>query len=161
MGNIVGRLGCCSPLILDQNDYKRSLLRPGRIPEGSAPLEETKEKGTFERDETPRCREPFRIRGERQAGRGSIVQRVDSRRSSTRFPYRANENFTIGSDSRFPVSVWSMHAAQTNYLLLTRSVESRSFNGGDRRRNGKATTTTTTIVSILSFDSSIDRRIGW
>lgn len=56
-----------------------------------------------------------------------------------------------------------MHAAQANYLLSTRSVESRSFNGSDRRRNGKTTTTTTTgrftIVSILSFDSSIDSSI--
>lgn len=58
-----------------------------------------------------------------------------------------------------------MHAAQTNYLLSTRSVESRSFNGSDRRRSGKTTTTTTTttgrftIVSILSFDSSIDSSI--
>lgn len=123
-------------------------------------LSERQKKKERSKATKPRCREPFRIRGERQAGRGSIVQRVDSRSLSTRFPYRANENFTIGSNSRVPVSVWSMHAAQANYLLFTRSVESRSFNGSDRRRDGK-TTTTTTIVSILSFDSSIDRRIGW
>lgn len=52
-----------------------------------------------------------------------------------------------------------MHAAQANYLLLTRSVESRSFNGSDRRLNGKTTTHDRFDLIVRLVDRSSDRLV--